>query len=117
MAYFLSLLLLLQSNNFISKINYFNSKRKSPIVVSTHLNHICRKIGIKLQTSQKDTLIENVYIVYDNDTLKEQLFLNEKYNTIGIWQGPHQFKCEITVIIFSYSSKWKEPPCPKFQTK
>jgi|688.fasta_scaffold249014_4 hypothetical protein len=110
-------------SNFIEKkdlINRINSKRivnnLRPFRLHNGLSSYAKKICESLQQSESDTLLPNSIILYEQDSLNCDVFLNKNLDLLGIWSLPHKFKCEVIVIIFDKISKipvWYDLVCPR----
>lgn len=105
-------------------INQINSKRivnnLKPFRLHNGLSNYAKSICYSLQLQDKDTLLPNSIILFNNDTLDCDIYLNKNLDLLGIWSLPHQFRCQITVIIFDRVLKepvWSDYNCPTAKIK
>jgi hypothetical protein len=89
---------LVHNYNFNQYIN-----KKQLIKINPHLTRIASKISHSLQTKQIDTLIPNTIILYNTDTIPQNL-----EQTVGISIKPHQYHCTILVITQNKLPKFRE---------
>lgn len=108
--------------NTLYQINFTRILNKlKPLYTNKHLNQHSKVIATKLQTKNIDTLLDNVLIIYYNDSISlNQPILKDTFDLIGIHTLPHQYNCQIMVITLDKKRppiKWKDLDCPKFLKK
>lgn len=91
----------------ISLVHNYNFKQyinKKPLIkINPHLTKIANKIAKNLQTKKIDTLIPNTIILYNTDTIPQNL-----EPIVGISIKPHQYHCTILVITQNKLPKFRE---------
>jgi hypothetical protein len=93
-----------QEISLVHNYNFNQYLNKKPrIKINPHLTKIANKIAKNLQNKQIDTLIPNTIILYNTDTIPQNL-----EQTVGISIKPHQYYCTILVITQNKLPKFKE---------
>jgi hypothetical protein len=91
----------------IGLVHKYNFKQyinnKPPIKIDPHLTRIANKIAKNLQTKKIDTLIPNTIILYNTDSIPQNL-----EPIVGISIRPHQYHCTILVITQNKLPKFRE---------
>jgi hypothetical protein len=89
-----------------------------PLKTNNTLNLYSRDVFNSLQQVNKDTTLPNTIIIYYNDTINlNHELLKDTFDLVGMYNGPHQFNCELLVITLDRRKeeiKWKDLDCPRF---
>ena len=103
----------------LMQINFSRVLNKlRPLKTNNTLNLYSRDVFNKLQKVNKDTTLPNTIVIYYNDTLNlNHQLLKDTFDLVGMYNGPHQYNCELLVITLDKRKKdivWKDLDCPKF---